>query len=283
MYQGTEQLQIGNGSSLFIQSTGSSSIPSQSIPLKLQQILHVPAIKKNLLSIYRLTNDNYVYVEFHADHCIIKDEGTVRPVLKGTARDGLYLLNQDNKSPVAYVVEKVAMELWHQRLGHPHFKVLYRIISTYGLLTFAYNKISPCDACLSSKSHKLSYAIPQHSTSRPLELVHSDLWGPSPILSHLGHKYYVIFIDDFTRYTSLYPLKLKSDFLDIFMNFHQRVERQFNLKLQNFQLDWGGEFQAISKYLTNCGIHHRLSCPHTPGQDCREKTQTYHRDCSLSL
>ena len=100
MYQGTKQLQIGNGSVLFIQSTGSSSIPSRSLSLKLQNILHVPDIKKNLLSIYRLTNDNYVYVEFHADHCIIKEEGTGRPLLKGTVRDGLYLLNHVNNSPV---------------------------------------------------------------------------------------------------------------------------------------------------------------------------------------
>ena len=176
------------------------------------------------------------------------------------------------------------MDLWHQRLGHPHFKVLHRIISTYGLPTFAYNKISPCDACLSSKSHKLPYAIPQHSTNRPLELVHSDLWGPSPVLSHLGHKYYVIFIDDFTRYTWMYPLKLKSDVLNIFMNFHQRVERQFNLKLQNFQSDWGGEFQAVSKYLTNCGIHHRLSCPHTPAQNGAAKRKHRHIiETALSL
>ena len=68
VYQGTEQLQIGNGSGLYIHSTGSSSILSRSRPLKLQNILHVLDIKKNLLSIYRLTNDNYVYVEFHADH-----------------------------------------------------------------------------------------------------------------------------------------------------------------------------------------------------------------------
>ena len=67
LYQGTEQRQIRNGSSLFMQSTGSSSIPSRSHPLKLQNILHVLDIKKNVLSIYRLTNDKYVYVEFHAD------------------------------------------------------------------------------------------------------------------------------------------------------------------------------------------------------------------------
>ena len=132
LYQGTEQLQIRNGSGLFIHSTGSSSLPSRSHSLKLQNILHVPDIKKNLLSIYRLTNENYVYVEFHADHCIVKEEGTGRPLLKGTVWNGLYLLNQSN-NPRAFAAEKVAMELWHQRLAHPHFKILRHIIATHGL------------------------------------------------------------------------------------------------------------------------------------------------------
>ena len=94
LYQGTEQLQIGNGSGLSIHSIGSSSISSQSHPPKLQNILHVPEIKKNLLPIYRLTNDNYVYVEFHADHCIIKEEDTERPLLRGIVRERLYLISQ---------------------------------------------------------------------------------------------------------------------------------------------------------------------------------------------
>ena len=175
LYQGTEQLQTGNGSGLSIHSTGSSYIPSRSHSLKLQNILHVPDIKKNLLSIYRLTNDNYVYVEFHADHCIIKEEGTGRPLLKGIVRDGLYMSNQFNNPPVAFAAKKVTMELWHQRLGHPHLKILRCIIATHGLPTFVYNKKSFCDACLSSKSHKLPYANSKNQTSRPLELIHSDL------------------------------------------------------------------------------------------------------------
>ena len=94
----------------------------------------------------------------------------------------------------------------------------------------------------------------------------------------------MIFIDDFTRYTWLYPLKLKSDVLDIFMKFHQRVECQYNLKLQNFQLDWGREFQAVSKYLTNYGIHHCLSCPHTPAQNkTAERKHRHIIETALSL
>ena len=193
LYQGTEKLQIGNGSGLFIHSTGSSAIPSHSHSLKLQNILHVLNIKKNLLSIYWLTNDNYVYVEFHADHCIIKEEGNGRPLLKGTVRDGLYLLNRFNNPPVAFVAEKVAMELWHQRLEHPHLKILHRIIATHGLPTLVYNKNSFFDAWLSSKSHKLPYAKSKNQTSIPLELI--------PIFGDLHQSYRIL--DRSTMWSSL--------------------------------------------------------------------------------
>ena len=88
-----------------------------------------------------------------------KGRGHRETSLRGAVKDGLYLLNQDNKSPMAYAAEKVTTELWHQRLGHPHFKTLHRVISTFGLPTLAYNKSPSCDACSSSKSHKLPYAI----------------------------------------------------------------------------------------------------------------------------
>ena len=44
------------------------------------------------------------------------------------------------------------------------------------------------------------------------------------------------------------------------------MERQFNQKIVSFQSDFGGEFQALSKYFTEQGISHRISCPHTPAQ-----------------
>ena len=80
-YQGSDQLQNGNGSGLTIHSTGSSSLTSRSHPLKLSNILLVPEIRKKLLSVYRLTNDNSVFVEFHVNYCVVKDEGTGRSLL----------------------------------------------------------------------------------------------------------------------------------------------------------------------------------------------------------
>ena len=196
----------------------------------------------------------------------MKGEATGKPLLQGTAKDGLYLLAEAHL-PEANVSEKVGSESWHHRLGHPNMRVLMKVISTYGFPPLSVNKTTSCDACLASKSHRLPYSTSSHQTTKPLEIIHSDLWGPSPIISHTGHEYYVIFIDDFTRYTWLYPLKLKGDVESVFLNFQLRVERQFDRKIINFQSDWGGELQSLTKHFTRQGIAHRVSCPHTPAQN----------------
>ena len=283
LYQGPDQLLIGNGSGLNIHSTGSSSLTSCSYPLKLSNILIFSEIWNKLLSVYRLTNDNSIFVEFHSNYCVVKDEETGRPLLQDTFRDGLYLLNQTH-SPEANIGERASLNHWHHRLGHPNIRILHNVISAYGLPILLGNKFESCDACMSSKSHHLPYSKSSHQTNKALEIIHSDLWGPSPVISHAINRYYVMFIDDFTRYTWLYPLKLKSDVFQAFIDFQHRIERQFNQKIVNFQSNWGGEFQALSKHLKEHGINHRISCPHTPTQNgTAERKHRHIIETALSL
>ena len=107
----------------------------------------------------------------------------------------------------------------NHQLGHPNMRILQCIVSIYGLPTLSDNKILTCDACLSSKSHHLPYSKSHHETTKPLDIIHSYLWGPSPDVSYTGNRYYVIFVDDFTKYIWLYPLKLKSDVFQVFVDF----------------------------------------------------------------
>ena len=142
-----------------------------------------------------------------------------------------------------------------------------------------------CDACCSSKSHKQPFRISLRKSTRPLELVHSDVWGPAPLASHFGFQYYVIFVDNFSKYTWLFPIKNKSYVFNIFIEFHKLcAERQFSQKLCAFQSDWGGEFQSLNKYLKDHGIHHRVSCPYTPEQNGIVERQHIHIiETSLAL
>jgi histone deacetylase 1/2 len=89
------------------------------------------------------------------------------------------------------------------------------------------------------------------STS-PLELVFSDVWGPA--LESFGRfKYYVSFIDDYSKFTWIYLLKKKSH---IFQNL---VERLFDKKILAMQTYWGGEYQKLNSFFQHVGISHLVS------------------------
>ena len=91
-------------------------------------------------------------------------------------------------------------------------------------------------------------------------------------------------MDDFSKYTWLFPLKNKSDLFNTFTEFHKKVERQFSQKLCAFQSDWGGEFQSLNKYLKFHGIHHRVFCPYTLEQNGTvERKRRHIIEISLAL
>ncbi|XP_031273202.1 topoisomerase I damage affected protein 7-like [Pistacia vera] len=93
-YDGVEQLQVGNGESLHISHIGSTLFPNSfhSKCLHLRNVLCVPKITKNLLSISRFTKDNQVIVEFGSDCCVVKDKATKAVLLQGGLKAGLYQL-----------------------------------------------------------------------------------------------------------------------------------------------------------------------------------------------
>ena len=101
----------------------------------------------------------------------------------------------------------------------------------------------------------------------PLQLVHSDLWGPTTDPSYNGYKYYISFVDAFSRFTWIYFLKQKSDALEVFKLFKSQVELQFNHKLKVLQTDWVGEFRPFTNLLSQLGVIHRHPCPHSHEQN----------------
>ena len=161
---------------------------------------------------------------------------------------------------------RVSSSQWHQRLGHPTSKVVKSILQSNKLGCSFDNKFYVCDACQRAKSHQLPYKTSVHVSSSPLELVHTDVWGPAQVSSG-GFKYYVSFLDDYSRYTWIYLIKNKSDVEQIFYNFQNHVERLLNAKIRIVQSDWGGEYHKLHQYFRRVGISHRVSCPHTSQQN----------------
>ena len=104
---------------------------------------------------------------------------------------------------------------------------------------------------------------PDNRSAVPFLTIHSDVWGPSGVVSLNGYRYFVTFINCCTRTTWLYVLKNKSDVLGCFIDFHKLVVNQYNACVKIFRTDNGTEYvnKVFTEYLSNCGIIHQTTCP----------------------
>ena len=104
----------------------------------------------------------------------------------------------------------------HLRLGHIKQNKIQRMIK-YGLLGPFENESLPlCKSCLEGKMTKMSFSTKGVRAIVPLELVHTDVYGPSNIQARGGYKYFITFTDDFSRYGYIYLMRYKSEALEKF-------------------------------------------------------------------
>jgi histone deacetylase 1/2 len=285
-YNGTDRVQVGNGAGLHITHTGQSSISTAANSLVLKNVLRVPQISKNLLSVHKLAKDNGVFIEFYPYYFLIKDLVSRRTLLRGRCRGGLYPIEAKEISALkcAMFTARISKEQWHRRLGHPSSQVVQSILRLYNL-SFCNNSehANICNACQLAKSHQLSYSLSRHVSTSPLELIYTDVWGPA-ISSVGGFKYYVSFTEDFSKFTSIYLIHAKSEVEEIFYKFQKHVELLLNHKIKGVQSDWGGEYRRLHKYFDSMGISHTISCPHTHQQNgSAERKHRHIVETGLSL
>jgi hypothetical protein len=134
-YTGQDQVRIGNGQGLHIHHIGSSILCSSNKNFFLNNILHVPHISQNLLSVYQFTKDNNVFFEFHPSFFCVKDLFSGVTLLSGKSKNGLYPLHSLQRliKPTALLGERVSVEQWHSRLGHPALRIVRQVLSSHHL------------------------------------------------------------------------------------------------------------------------------------------------------
>jgi hypothetical protein len=167
-------------------------------------VLHVPQVTRNLAYVHRLISDNDVFLELHPSFFLIKDRHTRHTLLHDQCRDGLYPIPAvvPSSSNMCLSVTKPSTLLWHGRLGHPSFKIVGHVLRTHEL-PFVSNKASEahvCDVYQQAKSHQLLFPRSDSVSNALLELVFSDIWGPTPS-SFGNNNYYVSFIDNYSKFT----------------------------------------------------------------------------------
>ena len=273
-YKGDHVVVIANNSRLPIAHIGKTVIVprfgSNQVPL--QDVYHVPGMKKNLLSMAQLTMSSH-YVLF-GPHDVkvyqdLKISGT--PTMEGRRLESVYVMSVES----AYVKKarkNETADLWHARLGHVSYhklKVMMKKTMLMGLPQLDVRTETVCAGCQYGKAHQLPYEDSKFKTHAPLELVHSDVFGPVKQPSIGGMRYMVTFIDDFSRYVWVFFMKEKSETFEKFKEFKEIVEGEVGKKIQCLRTDNGGEYTSneFSQYLRECRIRHQFTCANTPQQN----------------
>lgn len=260
---------VGNGSSLPTTSIGSCSFPSLTRSLHLNNVLVCPSIIKNLIFVRQFTKDNWVTVEFDPFGFSVKDFQTRSPLLRCDSSGPLYSItpsSSTSSSPHALLSSAPSCTVWHRRLGHPGNNTLQSLISSR--LISCSKDMSLCHACQLGKHVRHPFEPVISSVFEPFQLIHSDVWT-SPVSSISGIKYYVIYLDHFTHFVWVYPLKHKSDVFATFLLFSSYVQNQLGQKIKSLQCDNGGEYnnRQFLEHLASHGIVARFSCPYTSQQN----------------
>jgi len=206
---------------------GNSIIQTSVKPLHLKQVLYVPKIQSNLLFVSKLCQSNGCSVEFFPNHFDFKDLNSGQALLQGPLKQDLYHLSiasTPSSSPQALHTSIQSASSLHHKLGHPSSKIIKHLIDSHHL-PIKLPTSHECTSCHCAKSHKLHFSDHHLTSSKPLELLYSDVWGPAPVRSLDGYLYYLIIVDHFSKYVWLYPMKCKSDVFSIFVQFNSIVEK----------------------------------------------------------
>ena len=162
--------------------------------------------------------------------------------------------------------------LWHKRLGHISIGRIKKLVNKGVLSTLDFADFETCLHCIKGKQTNKSKKGAKRSTNL-LEIIHTDICYPD--MDANGPKYFIIFIDDYSRYMYLYLLRSKDEVLDAFKVFKAEVENQCGKHIKIVRSDRGGKYYgkyiengqasgSFTKFLQEHGIVAQYTMPGSP-------------------
>jgi hypothetical protein len=200
--------------------------------LVIEDVLLVDGLKHNLLSISQLCDKGYNVI-FKSIICIIVNEIDNQVLFVAFRNENVYTIDLDNitsKESICLATINENSWLWHRRLGHANMELLSKLAKldlVKGLPVTKFVKDKICNACQLGKQTKSSFKKKKViSTSRPLELLHMDLFGPIRTASLSGKLYAFVIIDDYSRYTWVLFLAHKNEAHKAFVKHCRRIQNE---------------------------------------------------------
>jgi len=245
-------------------------------PLKVSDVLYVPWMRKNRISVSALEDRGYK-VLFRGKQVLMYPRGTptdsarvigVRhaKVYKFAFQSLLALSNStDNRASSSELCE-----IWHRGMGHMYHGALRTLREiTTSVPNFSTDHFDTCRGCAMGKFAKSPFPSSDSRATGILDLIHSDVSSRMPHVSLSGYEYYVLFTDDHSRRTWIYFLKTKSEVFKRFQEFRALVETQTGRKIKSLRSDNGREYtlREFVDYCAEAGIRREFTVPYNPQQN----------------
>jgi hypothetical protein len=237
---------MGDNSSIEVTDKGRIELTNGSF----ENMLHVPKISVNLLSVYHMMNFNTgKKVLFTPNSMDIYDMKTNYRVATGEVnhQSRLYTFSEFIEHDSALLLTHVdeSSRIWHERFGHLNFRYMQHLSKhklVDGLLDILFSK-GVCEGCVLEKHPQEKFIKGKSQRdSAPLDLIHSDLMGPFPHPSISKARFVLIFVDDFSCFTWIYFLRQKSEVFQHLKDFKALVETQSGKKINVLRTDNKGEY-----------------------------------------
>jgi len=242
---------------LSIEGKGSISVVFRGNSIVFHNVLLVPKINANLLSLRHLLLQNYE-VNFEINKFSVLQHGQL--ILEGNYQNNLPVIELH---PCHQQSHFSSSEIIHKSLGHISYG---RIRQKLGIPIKAEKT---CQSCALAKITKASYKHRTSRASRPLEEIHLDLIGPIKPMSYKKHQYILTIVDSATRYCSAVPIPAKSEVFEVLSALLDIEAKRLGYYPSIIHSDQGTEFtnSQLEDYCKKHVIRLRFSDPHTPQQN----------------
>jgi transposase InsO family protein len=279
----------GRGVATFIPVVNGQSLN----PIEFHDVLFVPDLSHNLLSIIRLTKyQNYTMtMDAHRMTFLRSNHVTFVATITDTNvayADGTTVCRPPTTETAAVAETAsaaVSLERWHHRLGHSGYARIKGLIKSGVVRDFEVSNASipadPCEDCIMGKMTRAPHTKAAERATEPLGRIFSDVKGPMTVRGRHGEEYWVVFEDQYTGMVMVYFLERKGQLVDAFKRFAAYAENQMNARILRWDEvgirkvikilrdDKGGEYSshALRDFCDAHGIAREHTIRDTPQQN----------------
>lgn len=241
--------------------------------VEIKDVLLVQHLTINLLSVSKIVSSGKEVV-FKSNTVIIRDsDGKV--MATGRKSGALYKLDLKVVTNTVCASTVDETNLWHQRYGHIGNEYLGKLTKNNMVDGMSSVNVSNkteiwCEVCVSAKQTRNSFnKLKKERSSRPLELIHSDVCGPMETETWNGMRYFASFTDDFMHVTKIYLMRQKSELFSCFQQYEAMATAHFERPISRIRCDNGGEYKntKFSEFCAKKGIQIEFTVAYTPEQN----------------